>query len=111
MDSEQKKSVPHRQGWRNYQFDIIVLITTGALIAYLLNRLTVDQPVPGDYVYEGFLDSIGSEPFYYDTLVDCPPCDERIKYEWFYVEPPLDNYLPEEEFLTEKAEGGKVMDP
>jgi len=57
------------------------------------------------------LDELLVDMYYADNPVDCPPCDEGIKYEWFYVEPPQDNHLPEEEFLTEKAEGGKVMDP
>lgn len=111
MDNGQKNSVPRKQGWRNYQFDIIVLTTTGALIAYLVNRLTTDQPVPSDYLPEEFLDS-RDEPFYYDTPVDCPPCDKGIKYEWFYVEPPLDiDGAEEEEIPTSKQEGGEAMDP
>ncbi|RQP13329.1 MAG: hypothetical protein EAS52_19710 [Parapedobacter sp.] len=57
------------------------------------------------------LDELLVDMYYADNPVDCLPCDKGIKYEWFYVERPLDNHLPEEEFLTEQEEGGKAMDP
>lgn len=58
------------------------------------------------------LDELLADMYYADNPVDCPPCDEGKTYEWFYVEPPLDNDgAREEEIPTAKKEGGEVMDP
>jgi len=68
----------------------------------------------GLHAYDGILlDELLADIYYADNPVDCPPCDKGINYEWFYVEPPLDNQPLEEEiaFRPAKQEGGSAMDP
>lgn len=59
------------------------------------------------------LDEVLAAIYYADNPVECPPCAEGKKYEWFHMEPPLDNHQPDEALEAPKAkqEGGKAMGP
>jgi len=59
-----------------------------------------------------FFDEALTDIYYTDNPVDCPPCNVKETYEWFYKEPPLDIDLAEkEEFPAIKEEGGAIMGP
>ena len=47
--------------------------------------------------YDLLLDELLADIYYADNPVDCPPCDDGKRYEWFYVEPPPNNHLGEEQ--------------
>lgn len=81
----------------------IVALVIGAHIGYQAGLRAYD-----DLLFEEALADI----YYVNNPVDCPPCDERKTYEWYYVEPPLDIHLPEEDEIPKaNEEGGSVMDP
>lgn len=77
-------------------FSAIVALAIGAYIGYQA----------GLHAYDDLLfDEALADIYYVDNPVDCPPCAEGKTYEWFYVEPPIDNHLSEEEVtsLPEKS--------
>lgn len=61
--------------------------------------------------YRAYIDALIENVHYVGNPADCPECNEEETYEWFYVDPPCDSHLPEEDFLTAKQEGGEAMGP
>ena len=62
-----------------------------------------------DAYYNSYIDALLENTHYTDNPVDCPPCNVRETYEWFYKEPPTDTHLPEEEenLLLEKEKNNE----
>jgi len=84
-------------------FSAAVASVVGVYIGYHLGLHAYDNVL---------LDEALADIYYADNPVDCPPCAEGKTYEWYYVEPPLDNHLPEEDEIPKaNEEGGSVMDP
>jgi len=85
-------------------FSGTVVLVVGGYIGYQLGLHAYDELL---------IDELLADMYYADNPVDCPPCKERKTYEWFYVEPPVDNHLPEGavEAAPAKQEGGKDMGP
>ncbi|WP_262248399.1 hypothetical protein [Parapedobacter soli] len=81
----------------------VVALVIGAYIGYQV----------GLHAYDNlFFDEALADIYYTDNPVDSPPCAEEKIYEWFYVELPIDNHLPEEDEIPKaNEEGGSVMDP
>lgn len=48
--------------------------------------------------------------YYVSNPVDCPPCNVKQTYEWFYKEPPADIHQPQEEMtlLPEKEKSNEL---
>ena len=115
MYNEYETPKKQQPGWYRYRAFAIIAIGAGAFVAYLVNgpiapvetEYEAIEKEPCECGMKRLIDSRGVP--YYITPTDTP----SGKHEWFYVEPPLDNYLPGEgeAFFPAKQEGGNTMDP